>query len=223
MLYETAARITGPRPRTILLPEPATAPTVTAFVPAYAPLNPRLMELYDLVADRLGLIRRSLDARRIRNGQPGRDMPYFGDDLAVGPRGSDPGRDAGDCADEEEWCGPAQPVPVPVPDPEGHRTGRAGPRAGRRAAGRLREGRRRVPGLDPRGAGTRDAGPGHRHPAGPVARRRLAGPGAAADQGPQPDQPALLRRPVPERPDQRRDPEPEPRPRTRCRPARAPT
>ena len=109
ILYETAARVTGPRPRAIALPEPATAATVSAFVPAYAPLNPRLMELYDLVADRLGLIRRSLDARRIRNGQPGRDMPYFGDDLAVGPRGSDPGRDAGDCAEEEDWCGPASP------------------------------------------------------------------------------------------------------------------
>ena len=107
VLYDTAARITGPRPRTILLPEPAAASTVAAFVPAYAPLNPQLMELYDLVADRLGLIRRSLDARRLRNGRPDLDMPYFGDGPAAGRQGPGPGAD--ECADEEDWCGPPSP------------------------------------------------------------------------------------------------------------------
>ena len=79
VLYDIAAKITGPRPKTIQLPEPSSSPTVAAFSPAYAPLNPQLLELYDLLADRLGLIRRCLDARRLRNGRPGRDMPYFGD------------------------------------------------------------------------------------------------------------------------------------------------
>lgn len=99
VLYETAARITGRRPRTILLPEPATTATVTAFVPAYAPLNPQLMDIYDLVADRLELIRRSLDERRLRNGRPGRDMAYFGDASDV----------TGEVPDEENWCAPASP------------------------------------------------------------------------------------------------------------------
>jgi hypothetical protein len=99
VLYETAARITGRRPRTILLPEPANRSTVMAFVPAYAPLNPQLMDIYDLVADRLELIRRSVDERRLRNGRPGRDMPYFGDVCDM----------TGEVPDEEDWCGRPSP------------------------------------------------------------------------------------------------------------------
>jgi hypothetical protein len=104
VLYDTAARITGPRPRTMLLPEPASAPPVTSFVPAYPPLNPELMRLYDLIADRERLVHQSLDASRIRNGRPGRDMPYFG----TRPTGPD---DMGDpCAcDEDEGCGRPSP------------------------------------------------------------------------------------------------------------------
>jgi hypothetical protein len=105
VLYDAAARITGPRPRTILLPEPATAATVAAFVPAYAPLNPLLIDLYDLTADRVGLIHRSLDARRLRNGRPGRDMPYFGNRPAADLQGAQPS----ECGDEEDWCGRPSP------------------------------------------------------------------------------------------------------------------
>jgi len=63
------------------------------------------MRLYDLIADRQGLIRRSLDASRIRNGRPDRDMPYFGDRPAATLRGADPSP----CADEEQWCGRPSP------------------------------------------------------------------------------------------------------------------
>jgi hypothetical protein len=93
VLYDTAARIAGPRPRTIQLPEPASVSSVASFVPAYAPLNPELMRLYDLIADRRELIHRTLDASRIRTG---RDVPYFG-----------PG--AAECDEEEEWCGRPSP------------------------------------------------------------------------------------------------------------------
>lgn len=96
VLYDTAARITGPRPRALVLPEPVDVPTVASFQPASPPLNPRLMELYDLVADRQGLVRRSLDARRIRAG-----LPYFTDTPA--DRGADW------CPDDTDWCG--QPSP----------------------------------------------------------------------------------------------------------------
>ncbi|HTY26693.1 MAG TPA: hypothetical protein VMD51_00905, partial [Mycobacterium sp.] len=101
VLYDAAARITGPRPRTILLPEPATAATVSTFVPAYAPLNPHLIDLYDLVADRVALVRRSVDSERIRNGQPRRDMPYFGN------YGDDP--DTCGCGCDDDLC--ARPSP----------------------------------------------------------------------------------------------------------------
>jgi hypothetical protein len=100
LIFETAARITGCTPKTILLPEPASPSTVTAFVPANPPLNPRLMDLYSLIADRLGLIRTCQDARRLRNGRPDCDMPYWGDDpLRDGWRITPE-----TCAWETEWC-----------------------------------------------------------------------------------------------------------------------
>jgi hypothetical protein len=100
LIYDTVARITGRTPQTILLPQPASPPPVSAFTAAYPPLNPRLMDLYSLVGDRLGLIRACEDARRLRNGRPDCDMPYWGDD---------PLRDGWrmvpeTCAEETEWC-----------------------------------------------------------------------------------------------------------------------
>ena len=110
-----------------------------SFVPAYAPLNPRLMDLYDKVADRLALIRTCQDARRIRNGELGRDMDYFGDSPFARRLAHRPA----DVRGRAGMVRASQPLPLPVPDPEGHRTGRAAPRARQRAAVRLREGRRR--------------------------------------------------------------------------------
>jgi hypothetical protein len=105
LIYDTVARITGCTPQTILLPEPVSPPSVTAFTAANPPLNPRLMDLYSLVGDRLGLIRTCYDARRLRNGRPDCDMPYWGDD---------PLRDGWrmvpeTCADETDWCHRSSP------------------------------------------------------------------------------------------------------------------
>jgi hypothetical protein len=100
VIYDMAAKIVGARPETIMLEEAASAPTVAEFVPAYPPLNPQLMDLYDLVADRLELIHMCLNGRRLRNGQLGKGMPYFGD--SVPP---DQWRTVAEtCADEEDWC-----------------------------------------------------------------------------------------------------------------------
>jgi Tc toxin complex TcA C-terminal TcB-binding domain len=100
LIYDTAARIMGRVPQSMLLPEAASAPTVTAFEAANPPLNPRLMDLYSLVGDRLNLIRTCYDARRLRNGQPDCDMPYWGDDPL-----RDGWRTAPEtCAEESEWC-----------------------------------------------------------------------------------------------------------------------
>ena len=66
-------------PRKVMMPESGTPATVAAFVPAYAPLNPRLLDLYDRIADRRALIHECESAYRLRNGRPARDMPYFGD------------------------------------------------------------------------------------------------------------------------------------------------
>ena len=135
VLYDTAARIAGPRPRAILLPEPASAPSVTSFVPAYPPLNPELMRLYDLIADRQGLIRLSLDAARIRNGRPGRDMPYFQRHDAIST-----------CADGEQWCGRPSPYRFAAQIAKAIELAGRVRELGAALLSALREGRRGVPG-----------------------------------------------------------------------------
>jgi hypothetical protein len=79
LLVDTAGRITGRHPRKVMMSEPGTPASVAAFVPAYAPLNPRLLNLYDRIADRRALIHECESAHRLRNGRPVRDMRYFGD------------------------------------------------------------------------------------------------------------------------------------------------
>lgn len=105
LIYDTVAKITGHTPRTILLPKPTAPALVAAFVPAHPPLNPRLMDLYSLTDDRLDLIRTCLDARRLRNGRPDCDLPYWGDDPLRGGWRSVPET----CAEETEWCHRSSP------------------------------------------------------------------------------------------------------------------
>lgn len=106
LIYDTGCRILGPAPLTVQVDEaPQPPPTVADFVPAGAALNPRLMALYERFGDRLSLIHACLTARRLRNGKPRVDMPYFGDD---------PARDGWwtaekSCACEEECCCPGSP------------------------------------------------------------------------------------------------------------------
>jgi hypothetical protein len=105
LIYDSVARITGGTPQTILLPEPASPASVSTFTPANPPLNPRLMDLYSLVHDRLGLIRTCYDARRLLNGRPDCDMPYWGDDpLRNGWR-----MVPESCVGETEWCDRSSP------------------------------------------------------------------------------------------------------------------
>jgi hypothetical protein len=100
LLFDTAARILGKHPRTILLEPPATPQQVSSFKPATPPLNPRLLELYDHTADRLRLIHACVDAQRLHNGRLELDTSYFGDNpLRHGWRTSVDG-----CAEENEWC-----------------------------------------------------------------------------------------------------------------------
>jgi hypothetical protein len=93
LLYATAARITGPRPPSVMLQQQAAPQPVASFTPAYAPLNPRLVDLYARVDDRLETLEACLDARRLRNGAS--DLAYFGDNLL-----RDGWRSAMTCADE---------------------------------------------------------------------------------------------------------------------------
>jgi hypothetical protein len=100
LLFDTMALILGKRPQSIQLAEPATPQTVATYAPDYAPLNPRLLELYDIKRDRLSLIHACLNAPRLRNGHPRSDMKYFGNGpLREGWRST-----VEVCADEGEWC-----------------------------------------------------------------------------------------------------------------------
>ncbi len=79
LLFDTMARILGHRPPTIFSHDESEKPqTVDAFIPLFAPLNPRLMELYDLVEDRLNLIHYCLNKRRLRGGKLHVDVSYWG-------------------------------------------------------------------------------------------------------------------------------------------------
>lgn len=101
LIFDTNAKILGPIPRTVFdVDDNPTPAKVENFVPSAPPLNPRLMALYERVADRLALIHSCLNARRLRNGTPNLDMPYFGDsNLRDGWQTT-----AQPCADDADWC-----------------------------------------------------------------------------------------------------------------------
>ncbi|GII82660.1 hypothetical protein Ssi03_06500 [Sphaerisporangium siamense] len=103
VLFAAAARLLGERPRHVVEPDGSAPGRVDDFRPHPAPPNPRLLSLYDLVADRLALIRACLTAERL----PARHMPYLGAtglvDGWVEPAGT-----AGACPDDDV-CLPASP------------------------------------------------------------------------------------------------------------------
>lgn len=106
LLYDTIARILGAAPRTVLDGDPPGDPPVVAdFVPHGPPLNPRLLALYEQSSERLGLIHACLNAARLRNGTPNRDMPYWGNSsLRNGWQST-----AQPCLDDADWCTPQSP------------------------------------------------------------------------------------------------------------------
>ena len=99
-LLDVAERILGRPPRPVRLEPPAAPPNVASFTPAYAPLNPQLVDLYETVADRLALIRTCQSARRLPDRRTNGVAHYFGNDRALeGWR-----RLADCCGDGEDWC-----------------------------------------------------------------------------------------------------------------------
>jgi hypothetical protein len=107
LIFDTASMILGPQPASVKVQPPATIQTVSAFTPMFAPINPRLLDLYCHVEDRLALIRHCLNARRLRDGVGRRDMPYWGQDACCGCH-TLPGSCADECrcscAGDGEWC-----------------------------------------------------------------------------------------------------------------------
>jgi hypothetical protein len=104
-ILDVAEMILGKTPRVIRLQPPATASTVAAFRPDFAPLNPRLMELYACVRDRMDLVRSCESAHRLLDRPPARATTYL--DAGHGRDGWRMG--SARCEDEDAWCRPPSP------------------------------------------------------------------------------------------------------------------
>jgi hypothetical protein len=106
LIFDTAAKILGPTPHLVENQQtPTQSLTVNQFAPVHAPLNPRLLSIYERVDDRLGLIHTCNNAHRPHTGRTELDIPYFGDD---------PARDgwrtvAHICDDDSDCCCPPSP------------------------------------------------------------------------------------------------------------------
>jgi hypothetical protein len=71
-------RILGERPDTIYSGDAEETQPLSCFTARPAPLNPRLLSLYDRTADRLALIHHCINGHRLVNGVPNVDMPFWG-------------------------------------------------------------------------------------------------------------------------------------------------
>ena len=80
-LCEIMRKIMGRHPRRVENHKHPHPPmTVATFKPLWAPINPRLITLYDQLDDRLTLIHECMTARRLVEGQRRADAEYWGDD-----------------------------------------------------------------------------------------------------------------------------------------------
>jgi len=105
VIFDAARVILGPIPLSVRMPESSTPATVGAFAPQAAPLNPRLLDIYERVADQLALIHRGLDARRLPDAALRGHGAYFGESLLrEGWR-----TEAEPCCDDTPWCHPPSP------------------------------------------------------------------------------------------------------------------
>ena len=111
LLFDTASTILGPRPRSVLPDETGTPETVGGFAADWPALNPRLLNLYGLAADRRALIHACLDAVRRRNGRGSCELPYFGERPPPAGWRTGPGcrTEPGPCGDDTGWCLPHSP------------------------------------------------------------------------------------------------------------------
>lgn len=107
---DTLSRFLGERPRTIFGQDDGTNPqTVTTFVPRFPPLNPRLMEIFDRVADQLDALHHCLTKARLTGGVLHLDTSYWGDNpVRRGWR-----TEAPNCLDDDGCCCPPSPYRFP--------------------------------------------------------------------------------------------------------------
>lgn len=102
LLFDTASKILGACPSNAQAQATDPAMVISGFKPLSMPLNPRLLCLFEQTEDCLALIHNCENARRFKNGNPNKDMRYWGDSENNCCDQSD------DCCDEF-WCLPESP------------------------------------------------------------------------------------------------------------------
>jgi hypothetical protein len=99
VIFDAAGLILGRTPINVQLEPPANSGTVSSFKPEFPSLNPRLLNLYTVVGDRLAMIHACLNSRRLYNAE-GCELQYFGNDpVRNGWRST-----VDFCAEEAQWC-----------------------------------------------------------------------------------------------------------------------
>ncbi len=107
---DTLSKFLGERPRTIFGQDNGTnLQIVTTFIPRFAPLNPRLMEIYDRGADQLDALHHCLTKARLMGGGVHADTSYWGNNpVRHGWRTA-----AENCLDDYGCCCPPSPYRFP--------------------------------------------------------------------------------------------------------------
>ena len=80
VIFETLARVLGDGPVTVHAQEDGDPMSLSGFRPRPAPLNPRLISLYERCADRLALVRQRQDGHRLLTQRQHHDRPFWGED-----------------------------------------------------------------------------------------------------------------------------------------------
>ena len=101
LIFDTARKILGKCPPTIYQKKESKE-SVLQFKPKNTVVNSRLLCLYENVEDKIQLIHNCLNAYRLKNGKPEKDMPYWGNSIF-----SKCGETTFDkCVEEHTWCLP---------------------------------------------------------------------------------------------------------------------
>jgi hypothetical protein len=113
LVLDAAAKILGPCPPTLENHQPPKEQTVSSFVPLFAPLNPRLMDVYLRVSDGLARLRRCQSESGLSSAHRECREPYWGQQPCdCGPMEVSCGcevRDEPCGCDQGEWCHPQGP------------------------------------------------------------------------------------------------------------------
>ncbi len=108
--FDSLTKLLGERPRIVFGQDDGKNPqTVAALISRSAPLNPRLMDIYDRVEDEIDALNHCLSKARLKHGVLHLDTSYWGDD---------PIRDgwktaAENCLDDDGCCCPPSPYRFP--------------------------------------------------------------------------------------------------------------